>query len=99
MNSNAAGMPHSRAPSSDTVGIASSPWVQACTSIPSAADERNSLQCWTTDLPTECVCPAGDGPLSKKVPEVIPALLSIVGPQTGGDPMGETKFVRRSLQT
>jgi hypothetical protein len=25
--------------------------------------------------------------------------LSIVGPQTGGDPMGETKFVRRSLQT
>jgi hypothetical protein len=25
--------------------------------------------------------------------------LSIVGPQTGGDPMGETKFVRPSLQT
>src|SRR5258707_588665 len=35
----------------------------------------------------------------KKVPTVIPALLSIVGPQTGGDPMGETKFVRPSLQT
>ena len=34
----------------------------------------------------------------KKVPEIIPALLSIVGPQTGGDPMGQTKFVRRSLR-
>ena len=34
----------------------------------------------------------------KKVPAVIPALLSIVGPQTGGDPMGQTKFVRPSLQ-
>ena len=33
----------------------------------------------------------------KKVPEVIPALLSNVGPLTGGDPMGRTKFVRRSL--
>jgi hypothetical protein len=30
---------------------------------------------------------------------VIPALLSIVEPQTGGDPMGETKFVRPSLRT
>jgi len=29
---------------------------------------------------------------------VIPALLSIVGPLTGGDPMGQTKFVRPSLQ-
>src|SRR5271166_3311553 len=32
----------------------------------------------------------------KKVPEIIPALLSIVGPLTGGDPMGQTKFVRPS---
>ena len=24
--------------------------------------------------------------------------MNIVGPQTGGDPMGKTKFVRRSLQ-
>jgi hypothetical protein len=40
MNSNAVGMPLSRVPSSDTVGIASSPWLLACTSIPSAADQR-----------------------------------------------------------
>src|SRR6185437_12316790 len=33
----------------------------------------------------------------KKVPLIVPALLGIVGPLTGGDPMGKTKFVRPSL--
>ena len=37
-------------------------------------------------------------PLGKKVPEIVPALRDIVGPLTGGDPMGDTKFVRPSLQ-
>lgn len=34
----------------------------------------------------------------QKSPEIVPALLSVVGPQTGGEPMGGAKFVRRSLR-
>jgi len=33
----------------------------------------------------------------KKSAEVIPALTAVVEPTTGGDPMGPTRFVRRSL--
>jgi hypothetical protein len=32
----------------------------------------------------------------EKVPEILPALQEVVGPLTGGDPMGRTKFVRPS---
>ena len=61
---------------------------------------REELAASLQDRPADRVrLPGGGARARKKVPAVIPALLSIVGPQTGGDPMGETKFVRPSLQT
>src|SRR5512135_3790297 len=98
MSSNDAGTPPSRVPSSGTVGIGSSPGSRAGTSIPSAGDGKNWRPRCMIAPPTGSDSPAEDARRSKKVPEVIPALLSIVGPQTGGDPMGQTKFVRRSLR-
>ena len=58
---------------------------------------REELAASLEDRPADRVRLPGGGPPRprKKVPLIIPALLSIVGPQTGGDPMGETKFVRR----
>ena len=42
--------------------------------------------------------PGGGRPALEKSPRGLPAHLNVVGPQAGGDPMGRTKFVRRSLQ-
>src|SRR5271165_6615680 len=98
MSSNAAGTPPSRAPGSGTAGTASLLWSPACMSTRSVGGGKNSPTPWTAAPPTGCGCPAAGGLRSKKSPEIIPALLSIVGPLTGGDPMGQTKFVRPSLQ-
>ena len=86
---------------SATAVIGRSPSITGLTSIPSAGGGRNSPTRWKADPLDRVRLPGGGRPaLEKKIPEVLPALLEAwSGPQTGGDPMGRTKFVRPSLET
>lgn len=53
----------------------------------------------TAGPPTASATPARDGRPEKKEPDALEALKTLAEPATGGDPMTEDKFVRRSLRT
>src|SRR5262249_4039661 len=69
----------------------------ACRSIPSAAAARNSMPPSTVGPPTASVSPAPADLQGKKAPTLLADLRTLAEPATGGDPMTDDKFVRRSL--